>query len=122
MLRAPAFAAIVLIAANASAQPPAVSLKDVTVLGSSGGWPFAWGVIATWVRFEVGNSRVRTDVYAAAMTPEQPIPRVGSVCSITARPEVLFPGHTADGRPIPNEPVLYATSVECGGKEYIGRG
>lgn len=72
MLRALLVAALMLCAANAFAQPPAVRLGGASIVATAGSWTIDAGIIPTWVRLELDYAEERVDVYVIAMRAEDP--------------------------------------------------
>jgi hypothetical protein len=112
-------ASAALFAANAFASPP-TRIEDATLVGISGAWPVAAGVVLTLVRLELEHAGARTEVFAVQLRPGEAMPPVGATCTIDASYRRVD-GRTADGRTVRGE-VLFADHIACGGREYLSDG
>ena len=113
------FLAVLCVACSFSAFARTKSLMgEVTILSATERPPFPWGVIATWIEFEVAfPNGTRGNVYLPYMTNDRPLPIVGARCRLTATEEFIQ-GSTMAGPVEQDYPALVASSLACNGVEY----
>ena len=84
---------------------------DITILSVSERPPFAWGVVAVWVRLEVETAEGTGEtIYLPYMSQDQVLPSPGSACFVVARELSLFQRSGDLG--------LVASILRCGGVDY----